>query len=188
MRKLINDSRILYGILFIGGMLCLAFAAYQTQYSRLVAAGNRAVAEKRFDTQAYTQASRYWLANQKLLLYNQGVLNYEAQNFSRAADLFRQAYQTDNRLLRKRALYNLGVVLLALEEPEGAAEMFKEALRIDPSDPEVKFNLERLYHFVLLEKGGQAKASLQQAPGLHKEEGKGLGKEGAGRPSPRSDI
>jgi tetratricopeptide (TPR) repeat protein len=170
-------------------MACFALAFSQHQYTSFVITGNRAVAEKRFDTQAYDYASRVWFANQDMLLFNQGVLAYKAQNFSQAADHFRRVSQrTHNPSLRMQALYNLGLVMLALDEVESAAELFKEALRVDPLDPEAKFNLERLYQWVLLKENQHGEASLEQAPGLGKDKGEGLSGEGAGRSTPKSDI
>lgn len=185
----IGNKNILYGLLLLGGIACFALAFYQQRYTHFVSAGNQAVAEKRFDTQAYEYAGRFWFANQDILLFNQGVLAYKAQNFSQAADYFRRVSQrTHNPALRTQALYNLGMVMLALNEVEGAAELFKEALRIDPSDTEVKFNLERLYQWALLKEDEQGKASLEQAPGLGKDKGKDSQGEGAGRSTPKPDI
>jgi tetratricopeptide (TPR) repeat protein len=183
------DKDILYGLLLLGGVACFALVFSQHQYTSFVVAGNQAVAEKRFDTQAYDYASRFWLANQDMLLFNQGVLAYEAQNLSQAADHFRRVSQrTHNPALRMQALYNLGMVMLALNEVETAAELGKEALRIDPLDKETKFNLERLYQWVLLKEDEQGKSSLEQAPGLGKDQGEGLSGEGGGRSTPKSDI
>jgi Ca-activated chloride channel family protein len=181
--------RSVYAVLCISGLGCLVFAAYQQRYSETVARGNQAVHEQRFDTRAYERASSFWLAQQDTLLFNQGVLAFKAQNLPRAADYFRQASQrTNNTRLRTQALYNLGMVMLALEEVEGAAEMFKEALRLDPQDNDTKFNLERLYHFVLRQEGEHGEASLKQAPGAQQQGEEQGDSDGQGRSSPQSGI
>lgn len=180
---------LLYAWLFLGGLTCLTFAGYQHLYSRTIAAGNQAVAEQRFDSQAYEQASRFWLAHREALLFNQGVLAYKAGNLPRAADHFRQAAQdTTNPALRMHAQYNLGLVMLALEEAEKAAEFFKSALRLDTNDAETKFNLERLYHFVLRQEGEHGEAALKQAPGVGQEQDNRSRGDGQGRSKPRPGI
>jgi Ca-activated chloride channel family protein len=181
---------IIYGLALLAGIACLGLAYHQYQYIQLITAGNRAVTENRFDTQAYDQASRFWLASEDLLHFNQGLLAYKAQHFPRAATYFRQVSQrTDRPELRTKTLYNLGIVMLELQEAEAAAELFKEALRLDPQDQEAKFNLERLYQWILRQEGQQREASLPQAPGLGQEQqGKGRQNDGAGRSTPRADI
>lgn len=180
---------ILYGVLFLGGIACLAVAFHQQRYTHLIAAGNRAVAEKRFDTQDYDHAGRFWLARADILLFNQGVLAYKARNVPRAAEHFRRVLQlAQGPPLKMQAFYNLGRVLLDIEEVEGAAELFKAALRLDPLDQEAKFQLERLYHFALRQEGKGGEASLKQAPGVGQEEPKGSDGTGQGRSTPHSGI
>ncbi|WP_089717268.1 hypothetical protein [Candidatus Entotheonella palauensis] len=172
----------LYGFLFLIGLACLVFAGYQQHYSELITIGHRAVAEQRFDSQDYEQASQFWLARQDRLTFNRGVLAYKAQNLPRAAQYFRQVSQdTTSSTLRVQALHNLGMVMVALKEAEGAAHMFKEALRLNPEDMRSKFHLERLYHFVMQSQGQHSEASLQQAPGTAKKQGQQPGRDGQGR-------
>jgi tetratricopeptide (TPR) repeat protein len=167
----------------------MTFAAYQQSYTNTCAAGNRAVAEQRFDSQAYEQASHFWWAQRDTLLFNQGVLAYRAGNIPRAADYFRQVTQrTASPTLRMQAYYNLGLVMLAMEEVEKAAEFFKIALRLDTYDRETKFNLERLYHFVLRQEGAPGEVSLKQAPGVGQEAEQGAKGDAPGRSKPRSGI
>lgn len=180
---------IIYGLLCLVGFGGLGFGIYQQRYAHLVAAGNQAVAEQRFDTRHYEDAARLWMAKQDMLLFNQGVLAYEARNLSLAAEHFRQASQrTESPQLRMRALYNLGLVMLSLDEIEGAVELFKESLRLDPMDQDTKFNLERLYHFVLRGEGEQGQASLKQAPGNGEIQNGESNTDGAGRSDSDSGI
>lgn len=180
---------IVYGLLLSIGLGGIALGIYQQRYERMIHAGNQAVAERRFDSQDYAQAQTFWLAQRAALSFNQGVMAYKAQNLSRAADYFRQTSQrTKSAHLRTQALYNLGLVMLTLNEVEGAAEVFKETLRLDPMDKDAKYNLERLYHFILRQEGEQGEASMKQAPGTGKEEHEGLGKNGQGRSGSQSGI
>ncbi len=184
-----KDTNSVYGLLFLGGLVCFAVAFHQWSYTQLITAGHQAVAEQRFDSQHYEQANRFWFANQALLLFNQSILAYKARNFTRAADQLRRvSSMTNNPELRTRALYNLGVVMLALDEVKGAAELFKEALRLDPEDKAAKFNLELLYQGVLRKEEGHGEASLQQAPGLGQDQDKKDYQGDAGRSTPKSGI
>jgi tetratricopeptide (TPR) repeat protein len=180
---------LLYSSLFLGSVACLAFAVYQQRYMHVVTAGHHAVTEQRFDDQDYERASHFWLAKRDALLFNRGVLAYKARNLPRAAEYFRLAMQgTTNPTLRMQANYNLGMVMLALEEVERAAEFFKEALRLNPHDTDTKFNLERLYHFVLRQEGDHGNAALKQAPGASEDKPDGGRGEGPGRSSPRPGL
>jgi tetratricopeptide (TPR) repeat protein len=180
---------VVYGGVFIIGMVCLLFAYHQRRYVHLIHAGNEAISEKRFDTRDYDQAGDYWLARRDILTANQGMLAYTASNYMRAAELFRQTSQHAARPeIEERALYNLGRVFVELKEAERAAHFFKAALRIDPNDHEAKYNLERLYHFVLMKKGRSGDASLEQAPGAGDNPDGHKGTNGQGRSTPKSDI
>jgi Ca-activated chloride channel homolog len=179
----------LYVALTVSGLAWLGFAFVQQQYLQVIRQGNKAVAEQRFDIQHYDRAKHFLFANNDMLDFNQGVLAFRARNLPRAAEYFRQVQQhTTNLSLRVRSYYNLGLVMLALEEVEHAAEFFKETLRLDPQDKEAKFNLERLYHFVLRQQGDQGEAALKQAPGAPQEKDKGRGTDGQGRAKPPPGI
>lgn len=163
-------KHIVLSCLCLCGLLSLTFTASQYYYSQLIAAGNQAVREQRFDTQAYAQARQVWFARQDRVLFNQGVLAYQAKNLPRAAEYFRAASRHSNdEQLRMRALYNLGLVFLALDEAQEAINLFKETLRLAPDDVDAKFNLERLYHIVLQQRDDHGQASLEQVPGSPKE-------------------
>lgn len=180
---------LLHVILSVCGLACVGFALYQLQYLRMTAQGNDAVVAQRFDTQHYEQAGHYWFANEALLLFNQGVLAFKARNLPRAVEYFRQVDQrTDDLSLRVQSQYNLGLVMLELNETERAAEFFKETLRLLPQDLDAKFNLERLYHFVMQRQGAQGEASMPQAPGTSQEKEKGRGTDGQGRSKSPSGI
>lgn len=182
-------KHLLYGFLCVISLLCFAFALHQHHYVQLVHAGNQAVSEERFDTQDYEYAGQYWLARQDILQVNQGLLAYKASNLPRAAEFFRRVSQNvSDPAIEEQALYNLGRVFLDLKEVERAADFFKAALRLDPQDQAAKFNLERLYQFVLLKEGSHGEAALQQAPGVGQEQQDNPRGKGQGRGKPKSDI
>ncbi len=179
----------IYSGVFVIGALCLVFAYHQHRYVRLVQSGNQAISEKRFDTQDYDRASHYWLARRDILTANQGTLAYSAANFTRAAEFFRQTSQNATHPdIEQQALYNLGSIFVELKDVEQAAHFLKAALRIDPNDNESKYNLERLYHFVLVKQGRNGEASLEQAPGNGDSPDGNSGTDGQGRSKPKSDI
>lgn len=180
---------MIYGSVLIVGMVCLLFAYHQHRYVDLIRSGNEAILAKRLDTRDYDRASDYWLARRDILTANQGMLAYAASNYTRAAELFRQTSQHATRPeIEEQALYNLGRVFVELKDVERAAHFFKAALRIDPHDHAAKFNLERLYHFVLGQKGRSGEASLEQAPGAGDHPDNHQGTDGQGRSQPKSGI
>jgi tetratricopeptide (TPR) repeat protein len=182
-------KHLVYGCCLCLGLLCCAFAIQQYWYVQLVASGNQAVSEKRFDTQAYDRASRFWFARKDILFVNQGVLAYKAQNLPRAADYFRRVSRAaSNTAIEGSALYNLGRIFLELKDVERAAEFFKAALRLTPSDHEAKYNLERLYHFVLHQQEEHSESSLEQVPSPSQQESDQGGGGRQGRRKPEPDI
>jgi tetratricopeptide (TPR) repeat protein len=59
-----------------------------------------------------------------------------------AAVLFREAMKLRGDPPREAAAYNLGNISMRTKDYAGAARSYKEALRISPSDPDAKRNLE----------------------------------------------
>jgi tetratricopeptide (TPR) repeat protein len=192
-----------YALLFVGGIICLAVAYQQHQYQRFVRAGHQAVLERRFDSQAYDDASQRWFARRNMLLFNQGLLAYHANNLSHAKELFQRASQhAQMRPLRTQSLYNLGLVLLQLEDAQRATELFKQVLRLDPQDKDAKLMLEQLYHLVWRSGSGRqaamhapeprpgckADGHLEPAPGLEQTEGEDSSGDGQGHSTPPAGI
>lgn len=195
---------VLYGGLFLSGVACMVLAYHQHQYTRLLSVGNQSVIQSRFDSQAYTQASRLWWADQKRLLFNQGVLAYKAGNLPQAADCFRRvSEEASNPALRTHAIYNLSVMLLHLHEIPAAVELLKATLRLGPDDTDAKATLEQLYLLALQQHKGShqqtmyqpgetagrgARPPLEQVPGLDRELGGEPSTTGRGRSAPRPGI
>jgi hypothetical protein len=105
-----------------------------------------------------------------------------------ASELMRKVLKEETDIERKALLfYRLGRMLVELKEVQGGVELMKESLRHNPYDLRVKFDLERLYHFMLRDgNGGKGQASLEQAPGIGRD-GDSLGG-GMGRSSPKPGI
>lgn len=154
-------------LLLAFGLTLMAFGIWaELRYDDLVRNGNLSVALNRFDTIDYERAKRFPMASSDLLAYNLGVLAYKAGNFERAADSFREAIDLSrDAQLKGKAYYNLGNIFAIINQPKVAANMYREALRINPTDWDAKYNLERLYVFnpKLFSEEGRA-VSLEQAP------------------------
>ncbi len=113
-----------------------------------------------------------------------GVRAYRSNNLKKATEHFYDVIDKgDDSFLKKRAYYNLGNILVQLELPKKAVAMYRESLRLDPTDWESKYNLERLYAFYPIlspDEGGQA--SLEPEPGDEKGDRGQMGHYGADRP------
>lgn len=162
-----GKRRALQIILFaVGWILFVSGIYYKSGYLDLIKKGNQATQENRFDNQDYEKAEKNLFASKDIIHYNLGVRAYKADNLKRAADYFRQVIQESNSNdLKAKAYYNLGNILTVMEQPKEAAAMYQAALRLDPSDWETKYNLERLYVFNPKAFGEEnQEASMQQEP------------------------
>jgi tetratricopeptide (TPR) repeat protein len=154
--------------LIIAGVIFLSCGIYQKYwYADVIGEAVKAIEEKRLDQQCLEKAKKGPFASEDLILYNMGVRAYRADNLHKASEHFYQVIsKTNDSSLKKRAYYNLGNILVRLDLPKKAAEMYRESLRIDPTDWESKYNLERLYVFYPMafpDEGSQA--SLKPEPG-----------------------
>jgi tetratricopeptide (TPR) repeat protein len=171
-------------LIIIGG-LCLFYGIYQKYwYSDLIEEAAKAIEENRLDQQYLEKARESLFASEELISYNMGVRAYRANNLKKASEhFFDVIHKSDHSFPKKRAYYNLGNIMVQLELPKKAAEMYRESLRLDPTDWESKYNLERLYVFypmLLPDEGSQA--SLEPEPGDEKGDNSQMGDYGAGRP------
>jgi tetratricopeptide (TPR) repeat protein len=171
-------------LLIIGG-LCLFYGIYQKYwYSNLIEEAVKAIEENRLDQQCLEKARESLFASEELISYNMGVRAYRSNNLKKASEHFYEVIHTSvHSFFKKRAYYNLGNILVQLDLPRRAAEMYRESLRLDPTDWESKYNLERLYVFypmLLPDEGGQA--SLEPEPGDEKEDKSQMGQYGADQP------
>jgi tetratricopeptide (TPR) repeat protein len=171
-------------LVIIGG-LCLSFGIYQKYwYSDLIEEAAKAIEENRLDQQYLENATESPFASEGLISYNMGVRAYRADNLKKASQhFFDVIHKSDHSFRKKRAYYNLGNIMVRLDLPKKAAEMYRESLRLDPTDWESKYNLERLYVFYPMafpDEGSEA--SLEQEPGDKKGDDSQMGDYGAGRP------
>jgi tetratricopeptide (TPR) repeat protein len=153
--------------LIIAGVICLSYGIYQKYwYADVIGEAVKAIEENRLDQQSLERAQGSPFASEDLISYNMGVRAYRADNLEKAGEHFyRVIDKSHDSSLKKRAYYNIGNILVRLDLPKKAAEMYRESLRIDPTDWESKYNLERLYVFYPMafpDEGSQA--SLKPEP------------------------
>lgn len=184
MRVVAHIRSIRIYLVIIGG-LCLSWGIYQKfWYSDLIGEAVRAIEENRLDQQYLEKATESLFASEELISYNMGVRAYRVNNLKKASEHFYDViHKSDSSFFKKRAYYNLGNILVRLDLPKKAAEMYRESLRLDPTDWESKYNLERLYVFFPMafpDEGSQA--SLEPEPGDEKGDKSQMGQYGADRP------
>jgi Ca-activated chloride channel homolog len=116
-----------------------------TPGTRAMAAGDPAHAAAEFLKEAAGRSSR------DTAFYNAGTAALDAGRYDVARGALEQAAKSLDPDLRYRALYNLGVLGLLAAEADStkrqellgeAAEHLREALRLQPSSPRAKWNLE----------------------------------------------
>jgi Ca-activated chloride channel homolog len=149
---------------------CFWFGFYVLRYNRAMTQHN------------YEYARTFFIADLAIINYNEAWKHTKFQNLPRAIELYREAFRhAENPELKSDIRYNIGVLLERLENTEGAVKEYKEALRLNPNNREARFNLERLYHFVLKQEDGDNKASLELAPGADRSDDQRSRGEGQGR-------
>jgi tetratricopeptide (TPR) repeat protein len=170
-------------LIIIGG-LCLSYGIYQKYwYSDFIGEAVKAMEENRLDQQYLEKARKSLFASEEVISYNMGVRAYRANNPKQASEHFYDViHKGDHSLSKKRAYYNLGNILVQLDLPKKAAEMYRESLRLDPTDWESKYNLERLYVFYPMLSDEGNKASLKQEPGDEKGDKSQMGQYGMDKP------
>ena len=171
MRALYALCKVRLYLSILGG-LCLCFGIYQKHwYSDLVQIGVKSIEANRLDEQHLEEAKKGLFSSDELVVYNMGVRAYRGDNLRKASEYFYEVIRTSHDSFQKKlAYYNLGNILTQLELPAKAAEMYRESLRLDPTDWESKYNLERLYVFYPKTFPDESnKASLEQEPGKEKD-------------------
>jgi tetratricopeptide (TPR) repeat protein len=184
MRILLSIRKIrLYMLIF--GVLCLSYGIYQKfWYSDRIKEAVKTIEANRLDQQHLEEARKTLFKSKDLIAYNMGVRAYRAKNPKQASEHFYDVVRNSRDSFRKkRAYYNLGNILVQLELPKKAAEMYRQSLRLDPTDWESKYNLERLYVFYPMAfPDDNEQASLNQEPGDEEGDKSQMGKHGAGKP------
>ena len=184
MRMLAYVRKIRLYLLIAGG-LCLSYGIYQKYfYADPIGVAVNTIEANRLDQQHLEKAKEAWFKSEDLILYNMGVRAYRSNNIKKASEYFYEVIRRSKDPSRKKsAYYNLGNILVELELPTKAAEMYRESLRLDPTDWESKYNLERLYVFYPMAFPDESEqASLDQEPGDEEGNEKRMGQYGAEQP------
>jgi len=75
------------------------------------------------------------------LKYNAGAAAYQAGDFAKAENYFKEAEGTAPPALKNAARYNRGNALFRQERLPDAIEAYKNALRLNPGDEDARYNL-----------------------------------------------
>lgn len=79
-----------------------------------------------------------------LISYNKGVVYALMENRKKASAEFRKAMETNDPVLKARAIYNTANIIATDMDFSTAAMQYTEVLKIDPNDFQAKKNLERM--------------------------------------------
>jgi Ca-activated chloride channel homolog len=107
--------------------------------------GNRLYEAGRFDEAhaKYLEALRE-NPESPLIRFNAGNASYQSQDLQQAVEAYQQAVASGDPSLASAAWYNLGNALYRSQQLENSLEAYKQALRMNPDDPDAKYNLERV--------------------------------------------
>lgn len=111
-------------------------ASKNKEGNRLFAQGKYQDAEK-----AYLEAQAS-MPGRPELSYNLGNTLIKQQKFDQALQALRQAISKGDKSLQVKGWYNAGNALFDLGNFQNSAQAYIQALRLDPSDPDAKHNLE----------------------------------------------
>lgn len=79
-----------------------------------------------------------------VIAYNKGVVYALMENRKKANTEFRKAMETNDPVLKARAIYNTANIIATDMDFSTAAMQYTEVLKIDPNDFQAKKNLERM--------------------------------------------
>lgn len=137
-------------ILLIGAACLAAFSVPAADASaqagrERVLEGNRLYAEGRYAEahQKYLEAMAE-APGSPVIPFNDGNALYQDADYQRAMEAYQRAIESGDPQLANAAWYNLGNALYRAQELQQSLEAYKQALRMNPSDPDAKHNLERV--------------------------------------------
>lgn len=113
---------------FLSSIVLTGFSFGETTLP-LVSAISQTVLPGLVEGKTVSVSNRY---SKAVLLFEEGVLKYEEENFSNALLLFGKAIEMNSNFYR--AYFRRGEVLYELEDYRSAIEDFDSGLRIDPND------------------------------------------------------
>ncbi len=134
------------------GMITFGFA-FRNQYTlvaeaeREIKMGRYAVALEHLQKAKSSSVNKFLKLLDRedpLLTYNTGVVLMMLGNPKDAQPCFGKAAQTNDPVLREKAIYNLANIMAAEMDYVNAASGYVEALKLDPEDFQAKKNLERM--------------------------------------------
>ncbi len=80
--------------------------------------------------------------NKKDISFNLGNLKYFTQDYTSAAEDYKDVLSSNNNLLKSQAHYNLGNTYYKNGEIENSLEHFKNSLKLNPNDNDARHNYE----------------------------------------------
>lgn len=103
---------------------------------------------KHFDKENYPDAEADYKKaldkknNMPEAIFNLGDAQYQQKRFEEAEKQFQLSAQTNtDKNVKAKAYHNLGNSFMSREKYEDAVRAYKEALKLNPADPETKYNL-----------------------------------------------
>lgn len=132
------------GVVAVLLALCVADVSAQAG-RREVDEGNRLYGEGLFAEahQRYLEALAE-SPESSLIRFNDGNALYQSADYQRAMEAYQQAVESGDPELASAAWYNFGNALYREQQLQQSLEAYKQALRLNPSDPDAKHNLERV--------------------------------------------
>ena len=133
--------------------------------------GNRDYNLNRYDfaAQQYESATQKFPASD-IAHYDLGNALYKRGKFTQAAEEYRRALASENRVLRQKAKYNLGNTYLTLGKLRCAIDSYKNALELNHGAFDAKYNLESA-----LEQLKKLQSQREHRPGMPSNRVKGQG-------------
>ena len=122
--------------------LCTCAPAQGQSSHRALREGDKAYREGNFEDAERAYGGAIQSDNSAKGNYNLGNALYERGNFEEAAKRYEEAAGlSDDPGVRSRAFRNLGDSYYRQENYQQAVEAYKQSLRLNPEDPDTKYNL-----------------------------------------------
>jgi len=126
--------------------------------------------KKYYDALQHYKSAAQKFPKSDIAHYDSGNALYKSGKFTEAAEEYRQALASENRVLRQKAYYNLGNTYLKMGDLEYAINSYKNALNLNQRDFDAKYNLELVLE--QLRKRQSQRENQQEGKGARRQEGK----------------
>ncbi|MGL4370720.1 MAG: tetratricopeptide repeat protein, partial [Spirochaetota bacterium] len=124
-------------------------AAFLDPFADRVGEGNSRYNDGKYQEagRAYDEAQKYLPSrkDEPDLAFNKGDARFKCGDYDGAIDFYKQAVDSENKDVQKKALFNIGNAYEKKGDKVSAADAYLSALRIDPKYDRAKKNLENLY-------------------------------------------